>query len=79
MGRIHPEFCEHGNMIDGGSFYEPEEIKGCDMCLAEIHMSRLDELVERIRNWLKESPMSERISARRCRELRAICDEFKST
>lgn len=33
-------------------------------------------LVERVRNWLAESPLAERISARRCRELRAILDEY---
>jgi hypothetical protein len=27
-----------------------------------------------VRNWLAESPMSERISAKRCRELKAILD-----
>lgn len=34
------------------------------------------ELVERVRNWLKESPMSERISRRRCEELLGILDEY---
>lgn len=34
------------------------------------------ELVQLVRNWLAESPMSERMSQRRCRELLAICDEY---
>jgi hypothetical protein len=34
------------------------------------------ELATRVRNWLKESAVSERITARRCRELIAICDEY---
>ena len=53
---------------------------GCSICnpakALEYATENLAELVERVRNWLKESPMSERISARRCRELRALCDEF---
>ena len=31
MGRFHPERCEHGNIIDGGSFYDEDEV-GCEIC-----------------------------------------------
>jgi hypothetical protein len=34
------------------------------------------ELVQRVRNWLAESSLSERIPAYRCRALLALCDEF---
>jgi hypothetical protein len=36
----------------------------------------LREFVTKVREWLACSPMSERISAKRCMELRAICDEY---
>lgn len=37
------------------------------------------EFAQRVRNWLAESALSERITARRCRELLAICDEYDSS
>jgi hypothetical protein len=53
---------------------------GCKYCNAEKALEYAEEnvaeLATRVRNWLKESPMSERISGRRCDELIGICDEF---
>ena len=53
---------------------------GCSVCnpkkSLEYALENLAEFVVRVRNWLAESPMSERISARRCHELLAICDEY---
>lgn len=37
-----------------------------------MEIDGLNAKLEAVRNWLKESPMSERISARRCRELKGI-------
>jgi hypothetical protein len=37
---------------------------------------RLAALAERVREWLAESALSERITAKRCRELLALCNEF---
>jgi hypothetical protein len=41
-----------------------------------VRVGDLAELVMRMRNWLAESAVSERITARRCAEFRAILDEF---
>jgi hypothetical protein len=53
---------------------------GCKYCnpaqALEYAEENVADLVERMRNWLKESAMSERITAKRCREFLAICDEF---
>lgn len=34
MGRMHPHYCEHEKMVDGGSFFEPEDVEGCEICEA---------------------------------------------
>jgi hypothetical protein len=53
---------------------------GCMYCNPEKALEYAEEnaaeLATRVRNWLKESAVSERITARRCRELIAICDEY---
>jgi len=33
MSRTHPTYCDHGNVVDGGDFYEPEEVSECRECL----------------------------------------------
>jgi len=32
MGRFHPEYCKHDKMIWGGSFFDDEEVEGCEQC-----------------------------------------------
>lgn len=32
MGRMHPHYCQHDKMVDGGSFFELDEIEGCEIC-----------------------------------------------
>ena len=55
---------------------------GCSICnpdkALEYSLENMAELIVRMRNWLAESALSERITARRCREFRAILDEFES-
>ena len=43
MGRMHPIYCEHDNMIDGGSFYEIDEVPGCPDCEVK-YVQRCDDL-----------------------------------
>jgi hypothetical protein len=59
-------------MTDKNRFMEfgPED----DRQVVALHCFSCAILIERVRNWLAESPMSERISAKRCRELKAILD-----
>ena len=48
MGRIHPEYCEHDKMIDGGDFFEPGDFQGCPECDAKPNE------VELIAEWLND-------------------------
>ena len=32
MGRQMPYYCEHDKLVDGGDFFEPEEVPGCRAC-----------------------------------------------
>lgn len=53
---------------------------GCSVCnpakALEYSQENLAEFAQRVRDWLACSALSERITAKRCRELLAMCDEF---
>lgn len=53
---------------------------GCDICnpakSLEYARDNLRTLIVHMRSWLAESALSERITAKRCREFLAILDDY---
>lgn len=71
MGRSHPQYCKHDHMVDGGDFYELDDITPCPKCAEEAAdevlgvpalnarvaelESKLDEIMKVIRHCAGES------------------------